>query len=217
MTQLTLVIGNKNYCSWPLRPWLAMKKFGIEFNEIRIPICTPQSEQQIRQYSPTGKRPVLIDDQLKIWDSLAICEYLVERFPHIHWWPSDRIARSVARSICAEMHSGFSYLRQQMPLNCRAKLPGKGMTPEVQKDIDRITTIWRDCRQNFGGSGRMLFGEFTLADAMFASEVLRFNTYEVKLDSESQDYVEAILALPSVQEWLKDAQSEVEVVPQFEL
>jgi glutathione S-transferase len=217
MTQLTLVIGNKNYCSWPLRPWLAMKQFGIEFHEVRIPICTPDSEQLIRQYSPTGKRPVLIEDELAIWDSLSICEYLVERFPHFHWWPQDRKARAVARSISAEMHSGFSHLRQQMPLNCRAKLPGKGMTPEVQKEIDRITEIWRNCRQNFGGNGSMLFGEFTIADAMFASEVLRFNTYEVKLDSESQDYVEAILALPSVQEWLASAKSEREVVHQFEL
>lgn len=217
MTQLTLVIGNKNYCSWPMRPWLAMKQFGIEFNEIRIPIYTPESEQQIRQYSPTGKRPVLIEDQLNIWDSLAICEYLAERFPNFHWWPLERTERALARSICAEMHSGFSHLRQQMPFNCRAKLPGKGMTPEVAKDIDRMTTIWRDCRQNFAGRGQMLFGEFTIVDAMFAAEVLRLNTYEVEVNYESQDYMKAILALSSVQEWLEDANSEVEVVPQFEL
>lgn len=217
MSQMTLVIGNKNYCSWPLKPWLAMKQFGIEFNEVRIPICTPDSERQIRQYSPTGKRPVLIEEELVIWDSLAICEYLVERFPNRQWWPPDLKIRAVARSICAEMHSGFSHLRQQMPLNCRAKLPGKGMTPAVQKDIDRIAEIWRNCRQKFGGSGPMLFGEFTIADAMFSSEVLRFNTYDVRLDSESQDYVEAVLALPSIRAWLEAAQSEVEVVPQFEL
>lgn len=217
MTQLTLVIGNKNYCSWPLRPWLAMKQFGIEFHEVRIPIYTPESEQQIQQYSPTGKMPVLIEDELVIWDSLSICEYLAERFPNFSWWPHDQAARAVARSICAETHSGFSNLRQQMPLNCRAKLPGKGITPAVEKDIHRVTEIWRDCRQHFGNSGKMLFGEFTIADAMFASEVLRFNTYGVKLNPESQDYSEAILALPAIQEWINAAKVEQEVVPAFEL
>ncbi|MBC7973199.1 MAG: glutathione S-transferase, partial [Verrucomicrobia bacterium] len=144
---LTLVIGNKNYSSWSLRPWLAMRQFGIDFNEVRLALYTPESSQQIRQYSPAGKVPVLLDDTLTVWDSLAILEYLAEGFPTLPWLPETKAARVIARSICAEMHSGFPALRHHMPMNCRAKLPGKGITSEVQIDIDRITAIWRSCRQ----------------------------------------------------------------------
>lgn len=215
MAQLTLVIGNKNYSSWSLRPWLAMKQFGLDFNEVRIALYTPESPEKIQQFSPSGKVPVLLHDTLTVWDSLAMCEYLAEQFPTLHWWPQDKTARAVARSISAEMHSGFQDLRQNMPMNCRARFPGFGMTPEVQKDIERITAIWRDCRQ-FGSSGSMLFGEFTIADAMFAPVVLRFITYDVKLDQDSRAYAEAILALPAVQEWLKAAETEPETIPGYE-
>lgn len=141
MAQLTLVIGNKNYSSWSLRPWLAMKQFGLGFNEVRIALYTPESPEKIQQFSASGKVPVLLHDTLTVWDSLAICEYLAEQFPTLPWWPKDKTARAVARSISAEMHSGFQNLRQNMPMNCRARLPGLGMTPEVQKDIERIITI----------------------------------------------------------------------------
>lgn len=217
MTQLTLVIGNKNYSSWSLRPWLAMKQLGLEFNEIWIPLYKPESSKKIRQYSPSGKVPVLLHDTQTIWDSLAILEYLAEEFPSLSWWPKEKATRAIARSISAEMHSGFSSLRQNMPMNCRARLLGKGMTPEVQKDIDRIVTIWRDCRQNFGAAGEMLFGEFTIADAMFAPVVLRFITYGVQLDPAVQAYAEAVLALPALQEWLKSAEVESETLPVFEV
>ena len=212
---LTLVIGNKNYSSWSLRPWLAMKQFGLDFNEERIPLYTPESSAKLQQYSPSGKVPVLLHNTLTVWDSLAICEYLAEQFPTLHWWPKDKTARAVARSISAQMHSSFQNLRQNMPMNCRARLPGKGMTPEVQKDIARITAIWRDCRQNFG-DGSMLFGEFTIADAMFAPVVLRFITYDVKLDQDSRVYAEAILALLGMQEWIEAAKIEPETIPDFE-
>jgi glutathione S-transferase len=152
-----------------------------------------------------------------VWDSLAICEYLADEFPTLQWWPQDKTERAVARSISAEMHSGFQNLRQDMPMNCRARLPGKGMTPEVQKDIERITAIWHECRQNFGTSGSMLFGEFTIADAMFAPVVLRFVTYGVQLDSIAQAYTQAVLTLPAMQEWLKAAATEPETIPVFEL
>ncbi|BAZ22684.1 glutathione S-transferase domain protein [Kalymmatonema gypsitolerans NIES-4073] len=208
MTQLILVIGNKNYSSWSLRPWLAMKQFGLNFNEIRIALYTPESSSQIRQYSPSGKVPVLLHDNLTIWDSLAIFEYLAEEFSNIYWLPEDKAARAVARSISAEMHSGFQSLRQNMPMNCRARFPGKGMTPEVQKDIDRITAIWRECRQNFGTSGNMLFGKFTIADAMYAPVVSRFVTYGVQLDAICKEYAEAVFALPAMQEWLNAASNE---------
>ncbi|MBW4470186.1 MAG: glutathione S-transferase family protein [Stenomitos rutilans HA7619-LM2] len=214
---LTLVIGNKNYSSWSLRPWLAMQQFGLEFNEVRLTLYTPDSPQQIQQYSPAGKVPVLIDNTLTVWDSLAILEYLAERFPTLPWLPEPIAARAIARSICAEMHSGFAALRHHMPMNCRAKLPGKGMTPDVQTDIDRITAIWRDCRQTYGTSGSLLFGAFTIADAMFAPVALRFVTYEVPLDRTCSQYVESILALPAIQTWIQAAKAEPEKLPSFEL
>ncbi|MDF5731134.1 MAG: glutathione S-transferase family protein [Rhizonema sp. PD38] len=216
MSDLKLVIGNKNYSSWSLRPWLAMKQFGLEFNEIRIPLYTPESSEKICQYSPSGKVPVLLHGSQTVWDSLAICEYLAEEFPSHNWWTNDKTARALARSISAEMHSGFQPLRQNMSMNCRAKLPGKGMTFGVQKDIDRITAIWRDCRQMFGSGGNMLFGDFTIADAMFAPVAIRFITYEVPLDAIAKDYVEAILALPAMQEWIQAGLAEVEIISNFE-
>ncbi|MDM9582204.1 glutathione S-transferase family protein [Nostoc sp. GT001] len=217
MTQLTLVIGNKNYSSWSLRPWLAMKQFGLEFNEIRIPLYNhPDYSLKIRQYSSSGKVPVLLHDKQTVWDSLAICEYLAETFPTLQWWPKDKAARALARSISAEMHSGFQNLRQNMPMNCRTKYPGKGLEPGVQQDIDRITTIWQESRQKFGTTGNLLFGNFTIADAFFAPVVLRFITYDVELDHVSRNYVESVLALPEMQEWINTAKNETEIIPQNE-
>lgn len=217
MSQLTLVIGNKNYSSWSLRPWLLMKQFNLQFDEIRIPLSQPDSSAKIRQYSPSGKVPVLIHDTQHIWDSLAICEYLVEMFPDLNFYPQDKVARIFARSISAEMHSSFQHLRQNMPMNCRKKLPGRGMRPGVQQDIDRITSIWRECRQKFGAGGNMLFGEFTIADAMYAPVVLRFLTYCVELDSVSENYADSILALPAIQEWIEAAKKEQEVIAADEI
>lgn len=216
MTQLTLVIGNKNYSSWSLRPWLAMKQFGLQFNEIRIPLYTDDYLSKIQQYSPSGKIPVLLHNHQTVWDSLAICEYLAEEFPHLHWWPEDRAARASARSISAEMHSGFQNLRQNMSMNCRNKYPGKGLVAGVQQDIDRITNIWQNARQKFGAGGEFLFGNFTISDAFFAPVVLRFLAYDVQLDAISRKYLEAVLALPTLQEWINAAKIETEVLPQFE-
>jgi glutathione S-transferase len=216
MTKLTLVIGNKNYSSWSLRPWLAMKQAGLEFAEVRIPLYLPKSHAEIRRYSPSGKVPVLIDGDLKVWESLAICEYVAERFAN-HLWPADMMARAIARSICAEMHAGFQNLRENMPMDCRNRYPGEGMTPAVEAEIDRIIAIWHDCRQKFGTGGNMLFGDFTIADAMFAPVVMRFVTYEVKLYSEARVYADAILALPAMQEWVAAAYSESESIAHFKM
>lgn len=194
-----------------------MKQLSLDFDEVRIALYTPESPEKIRSFSPSGKVPILVHDTLTVWDSLAICEYLAEQFPTLHWWPKDRTARAIARSISAEMHSSFQHLRSSMPTNCRARLPGKGMTSEVQVDIDRITAIWRDCRQRFGNGGSLLFGEFTIADAMFAPVVTRFITYDVQLDSVSRAYAETILALPAMQEWMKAAEAEIETIPGFNL
>ena len=216
MTELTLVIGNKNYSSWSFRPWLAMKEFDLQFNEIRIPLCIPGSAEKIRHYSPSGRVPILLHGSQTIWDSLAIMEYLAEEFPDLHWFPEDKTARAIARCISAEMHSGFFKIRENMPMNCRARYPGKGMALGVPQEIDRITTIWRECRQKFGGNGDMLFGKFTIADAMYAPVVLRFVTYGVEVDRVCQDYMEAILGLTAMQEWLKAAEVEEEVLTKYE-
>ncbi|MBW4671895.1 MAG: glutathione S-transferase family protein [Cyanomargarita calcarea GSE-NOS-MK-12-04C] len=217
MSKLTLVIGNKNYSSWSLRPWLAMKQFGLEFHEIRIPLWQPETSAKIRQYSPSGKVPVLLHGNQTVWDSLAICEYLAEEFPDIHWWPNDKAPRTLARCISAQMHSGFQNLREHMTMNCRARLSGKGMAIGVQEDIDSIASIWRECRQKFGSDGDMLFGKFTIADAMFAPVALRFVTYGVQLDNIARNYVDALMALTALQQWLKAAEVEEEIISKYEL
>ena len=216
MTELTLVIGNKNYSSWSLRPWLAMKHNGLQFKEIRIPLNTPEFSAKIQQYSPSNKVPVLLDGSQTVWESLAILEYLAEEFPDLHWYPEDKTAKTIARSISAEMHGGFQKLRDNMPMNCRARYLGKGMALGVQKDINRITEIWQECRQKFGAGGDMLFGKFTIADAMYTPVVMRFVTYGVELNQVCGDYIKAILALPAMQEWVKASQVENEVIEESE-
>jgi glutathione S-transferase len=216
MTELTLVIGNKNYSSWSLRAWLAMKQAGLEFAEVRISLDSPTTHEEIRRYSPSGKVPVLIDGDLKVWESLAICEYVADRFAN-DLWPADIAQRAIARSICAEIHAGFQNLRENMPMDCRNRYPGEGITPGVEAEIDRIFAIWRECRQKFGTGGDMLFGKFTVVDAMFAPVVLRFVTYGVKLDSSTKAYTDAILSLPAIQEWVAAACSESENFAHFKV
>jgi glutathione S-transferase len=213
---LTLVIGNKNYSSWSLRPWLLLKQAGVPFREVSVSLYTETSGAEIRKYSPSGKVPVLIDDKITVWESLAIGEYLAEKFPHKHLWPTDPAARAMARSVATEMHAGFGALRQHMSMNCRKHLPGKGRTPEVLKDIARITALWNDCRAHFGKGGGFLFGKFSVADAMYAPVALRFVTYAVELDPVCAAYVQAITALPAIQQWVADARAETEVIPRFE-
>ena len=213
---LTLVIGNKNYSSWSLRPWLVLKQAGIPFREVFISLYAETSRAEIGKYSPSGKVPVLIDGKITVWESLAIGEYLAEKFPHKHLWPTDPAARAMARSAATEMHAGFSALRQHMSMNCRQHLPGKGRTPEVLKDIARITALWNDCRARFGQGGGFLFGKFSIADAMYAPVALRFVTYAVELDPVGAAYVQSITALPAIQQWVADARAETEVIPQFE-
>ena len=216
MTKLTLVIGNKNYSSWSLRAWLAMKQAGLEFAEVRIGLDESTTHEEIRRYSPSGKVPVLIDGDLKVWESLAICEYVAERFAS-DLWPADVAARAHARSICAEMHAGFQNLRENMPMDCRNRYPGEGMTPGVEAEIDRILAIWRECREKFGTGGDMLFGKFTIVDAMFAPVIMRFVTYDVKLNSSAKAYADAILALSAIQEWVAAAYSESESIAHFKM
>jgi len=214
---LVLVIGNKNYSSWSLRPWLALAAAGIPFEEIRIPLYEAGSKAEILRHSPAGKVPVLKHGGLVVWDSLAICEYVAERFPEAQLWPADPAARATARSASAEMHSGFVALRSQMPMNLRAHKPGRGRGPGVQEDVDRITTLWRELRARFGAGGDFLFGRFSIADAMYAPVVGRFRTYEVALDPASRRYADAVWALPALQPWLEASRAETERIAASEI
>lgn len=205
---MRLVVGNKNYSSWSLRAWLAMKVLGIPFQEERIALYGEKSKAEILKYSPAGKVPVLVDGDLHVWDSLSILEYLAEREPRI--WPADAKSRARARSISAEMHSGFPNLRQHMSMNIRRRHPGMGRTPESLADVRRVVEIWSECR------GPFLFGPFCGADAMYAPVVLRFRTYEVELPPVCRAYADQVLALPALKEWIRDAERETESLPQFD-
>jgi glutathione S-transferase len=198
---LTLVVGTKNYSSWSLRPYLALAHTGQPFQEVVIQLGEPDSTEKILQHSPSARVPLLKHGELSIWDSLAICEYLAETFPEARLWPEDRAARAVARSVTAEMHSGFMALRNHMSMNIRARKPGQGRAPGVAEDIARIQAIWKDCRSRFGQGGPFLFGRFSIADAFYAPVVTRFVTYDVELDPLSEAYRDAVLALPALQKW----------------
>ncbi len=210
-----LVIGNKNYSSWSMRPWLVMKSFGIPFEEIMILLDQPDTTQRITEYSLCGRVPVLLADELVIWDSLAICEYLAERFPLQNLWPENVAARATARSICAEMHSGFSQLRGAMPMNIKANFNGKGRNAGSQADIGRISEIWEECLATYGAH-RFLFGDFSVADAFFAPVVMRFKTYGVSLAPALQAYCERIEAHPAVIAWVQQALAESDGLPKFD-
>ena len=214
MSKPTLLVGNKNYSSWSLRPWLAMKVLGIEFDEVRIPLYQPESKMAILRYSPAGKVPCLVDGSIRVWDSLAILEYLAEARRDL--WPEAPAARALARSVCAEMHSGFSNLRQHMSMNIRKRHPGKGRTPESEAEARRVIDIWSDCRTRFGAPGPFLFGRFSAADAMYAPVALRFRTYDVDLPAVARAYSDTILALPAMREWIEAAERETESLPRFE-
>lgn len=206
----TLIIGNKNYSSWSLRPWLVLKHMGVEFDEIRIPLDQQDTTVQIEQYSPSGLVPVYQEGELTIWDSLAICEYLAEQQPAL--WPRDRQARAVARAVSAEMHAGFAELRKTLPLNCRARGRRVALSEQVQRDIRRIQALWIACRHAHAGRGPWLFGEFSIADAMYAPVVLRFQTYGIDGPEPVRAYSDTVLADPPMQAWLAAAEAETETI-----
>jgi glutathione S-transferase len=208
MDRPTLIIGNRNYSSWSLRAWLALEATGVAFDEVVVPLGTPETEAEIRRWSPTARVPAFRDGEILLWDSLAICEHLAENHPGAALWPSDPLARATARSVTAEMHSGFVPLRKQMPMNLRANYPGEGRSEGVDEDIARITEIWTDCRSRFGGGGDLLFGRFTIADAFYAPIVSRFRTYGVTLEGAAGDYMKAVWALPAMQDWADEARAE---------
>jgi glutathione S-transferase len=208
MSAFTLIIGNRNYSSWSLRPWLAMKMAGVAFEEIVIPLRQDATAAEIARHSPGGKVPALRHGELVVWESIAILEYIAEAFPEARLWPRQRQARAVARAASAEMHAGFVALRTHMPMNIRSSKFGRGRTPEVEKDIRRIVALWEDCRARFGAGGPFLFGAFGNTDAMYAPVVTRFTTYGVALEGTARAYADAILALPPMREWFAAAKAE---------
>ena len=216
MSGLMLVIANKAYSSWSLRPWLALKQAGAAFTEVVIPLRQPETAAAIARWSPAGRVPVLRHGEVTVWESIAILEYVAELFPEANLWPADPAARAHARTVAAEMHSGFVPLRSNMNMNIRRHRPGHGRAPEVEKDIERIAAMWRDCRARFGSGGPFLFGAFSNADAMYAPVVTRFKTYGVALDAECQAYADAVLDLPAMRTWYADAAQETWTIPEFE-
>ena len=215
-TELHLIIGNKAYSSWSMRPWVAMKAMGLSFRETVIPLYEPSSPEAIRKFSAAGKVPALQHGGITVWESLAILEYLAEAFYDKPWWPTDPHARAVARSISSEMHAGFQPLRQHMSMNLRKVFPAKPIAPEVQDNITRIQNIWSECRTKFGAEGPFLFGAFSNADAMYAPVVTRFKTYSVELTPICRAYSDAVLAHPAVKQWYADATREKWVIEKFE-
>jgi glutathione S-transferase len=217
--KLALVIGNKNYSSWSMRPWVMLRQAGIPFEEVLLKFDESGGGLRvagIERYSGAGKVPVLLVDGEPVWDSLAICETVAELFPAKRLWPDEERARRVARSICAEMHSGFQALRGAMPMNIRSRYPGKGLNEKSSKDIQRVFALWADCRARFGKTGPLLFGAFTIADAFYTPVVMRFQTYAVEVPPAARAYCEAVQALPAVREWCDAARRETEFVAEDE-
>ncbi|HKS93115.1 MAG TPA: glutathione S-transferase family protein [Gammaproteobacteria bacterium] len=212
MQQMQLVIGNKAYSSWSMRAWLALKHTGSAFQEIAVPLDVPGYKQKLLAHAPTGKVPVLKADGLAIWDSLAICEYLAERFPAARLWPQDTAARAEARSVSAEMHSGFPIIRREYPFNCRATGRFVQRTEELDREIARMQALWSRCREHFGKREPWLFGEFTIADCMYIPVALRFVTYGTKLSGAAADYVKNAQQHPAAREWITAAKLEKEVI-----
>lgn len=211
---LHLVIGNKRYSSWSLRPWLAATAAGIPFTETVIPLDEPGTRAAILAHSPSGRVPCLVDGDVTVWESLAIIEYLAERFPDRTVWPADAAARALARAVSCEMHAGFAALRTACPMDL-GLVPAPGpRNGEATADVARIVALWRDCRDRFGAGGPFLFGGFSAADAMYAPVVTRLVHYGFALDDDTRAYVDAVLALPAMRRWTAEAAAEPWVLPE---
>lgn len=211
-----LVIGNKNYSSWSLRPWLLLRQFGIAFDEHRLPLGTPAFAAEVARWSPSRRVPVLHDDGVVVWDSLAICEYANERWLAGRGWPADRSERALARSAAAEMHSGFAALREQLPMNCARRPDDYRWNADAEADIRRIEALWNGMRAAHAGDGEFLCGGFGIVDAMFAPVAIRFRGYGVDVEGAARDYLDALLALPALREWIAAGNAESERLETYE-
>jgi glutathione S-transferase len=214
---LKLIIGNKNYSSWSFRPWIAMKVAGIAFEEEVISLEASDFKARVGKVSGTGKVPALVDGNVHVWESLAILEYLAEKYPQAHLWPADPAARALARAIAAEMHAGFGPLRRHLPMNMWRPVTPRQLTPEVETNVRRIEAIWTDCRRGYGADGGFLFGGFGAADAMYAPVVSRFHTYGVEVGATARAYMDAVMALPAWSEWRAAALAEPWVLAEDEV
>lgn len=217
MSNLTLIFGNKNYSSWSLRPWIFLKQNSIPFTEKRVALFTETTDAELEQYNSDYKVPVLQDGELVIWDSLAIMEYLSEKYLDGSGWPLDEKARAVARSISAEMHSSFIHVRSEMPMNVRKHFPDYQLSDAALREVERIKSLWRLCREHYGQSGEWLFGDYSIADAMYAPIVMRFVGYDVSLDGVEKAYVDSVLNQSAIQEWIAAGKKEIEVIAEDEI
>ncbi len=213
---MKLIIGNKNYSSWSFRPWIALKAAGIPFDEEVISLYVEGSREQILKRSPAGKVPILIDGEVRVWESLAILEYIAEKFPAANLWPSDPAARAHARAISTEMHGGFPALRSECGMNLWRPPAKRALSADAQANIARVQEIWTEARERFGAGGPFLFGTFSVADAMYAPVVARFDTYMIDVSAPVKAYMQAMIALPAWQEWRRAALKEEWVIPKFE-
>ena len=216
-SDLTLVIGNKNYSSWSLRPWVFMKHYQIAFQEKRVALFTDTTADELAPYNSDFKVPVLQDGGLQVWDSLAILEYLSENYLSARGWPADGQARAVARSISCEMHSSFANVRRELPMNVRKKLRHVTPSSDAEREIERIKSLWRQCRTQYGTDGEWLFGEYSIADAMFAPIALRLEGYSIPLAGIEASYVQSVLAQPCISEWIAAGTQETEVIAENEI
>jgi glutathione S-transferase len=216
---LKLIIGNKNYSSWSMRPWIAMKVANIPFEETVISLNSPNFKQVVGPVSGTGKVPALIDGDVCVWESLAILEYLAEKFPDAGFWPADSTARAVARAISNEMHAGFLGLRRHLPMNMWRPIIKRGLTPEATANVKRIETMWAECLSRHGqkNGGSFLFGRFGATDAMYAPVVARLHTYRVDVAATTKAYMDAVMALPAWSEWRAAALNETSVLAEDEV
>lgn len=211
-----LIIANKLYSSWSLRPWMLMTAKTIAFTETVIPLNQPDTKQKIMQHSPTGKVPLLIDGDIRVWESLAIVEYLAERFPNAGIWPSDKAARAHARAASSEMHAGFQPLRQACPMNLGRRFKPRAWSPEVLEAVARLQELWAESRVTFGEGGPFLYGAFSAADAMYAPVVTRLDTYQIPVSPETRAYMDAILGHPAFKAWRAAALKEPWFLPHYE-
>ena len=217
MSVMHLVIANKNYSSWSLRPWMAMTMAGILFDETVIPLDMPDTKEKIAAHSKAGRVPVLHHGRMSVWESLAIMEYLAETFPEKHLWPKAVTARALARSAAHEMHAGFQALRNACPMNLRRPRKKVPMSEAALADVRRIESIWRECRTRFGKSGTFLFGKFGIADAMYAPVVTRFDTYDIAVADDTRRYMNNIMATEAFHAWKDAALKETWIVPSDEV
>lgn len=214
---LKLVIGNKNYSSWSMRPWVALKACDIAFEEVFIPLYTGEADKKrILDVTRSGKVPVLVDGDITVWDSLAIIEYAAEKFPEAGLWPKDSASRAHARSISAEMHSGFAALRNECGMNLHRPVKAIALSANAEADVARVQEIWTDCRNRYGRLGPFLFGSFSAADAMFAPVVHRFRTYAIEVSPAARAYMDTMMALPAFRQWTEAGLAETLVIARFE-